>query len=846
MPNQTSSSSRPVQHCLKNGLRVRLLCLPAGSQAAALIRVHAGSHDAPLAYPGLAHFLEHLLFLGSRNYPVSDSLMSFVQGCGGQLNASTRERHTDFFFQVPLACFQPGLSRLLDMLALPLLDPSAQLREREVIHAEYEARGKDGDTLCDAALGYILGAGHPFGGFHAGNRHTLPVEQEAFQEALWDYHRRFYQTGQMELLLAAPCAQEELMHLAKRVDSTLQAGFPVDRPVLPLPVSPRSWHRLQLTQGAPRLLMAFVVEGMPDHSLAALDYLGAALGCEAKQGLLHRLRERGLCRSLQLRVPYWFDGQGVLVIEAALPESGLAQQQQAQLAASIRDWLRWFAEDGFWQAWREEYCTIRRRGLQVADPLTLLKYWVDPQAWDGSDEVLIYQGLNRVLGELLTLEPVLLSADTRPCPPVKVTGFPLSLQVLPPLDLKPGVWRWELPQPNPWLRSCERGRAALPCVGVRLLGQEEERGLAAFYLCWHFNGHTPPMAYAQTIAHALQGPVQLARQAGVELRFEDLGYCWQLALLGVAEALPLVLSDLAELVTGLAEASLEQGVYLAEQALDLASGQLLIRQLMMLMPRLLTAGADSGRHDGPLLGALWKEARWQCLAIGFSQDLTRSLHEALIRLPGQPSDALYRPTSNYSEQRWLQLGSRRGAETALLMFCPMLANDDEGRAEAAWRLLGQLMEGAFFRRLRSELQLGYAVFSRFVVMSGQAGMLFGVQSPSSSADRILGHIDEFLDQFALELSERPVQTIQQAAHELAERFKQQLDDLKSGSDLRWQACMSGQAADHAEKVMYAMHLLNAQDLCDALNSLRNGAGRILLSNRCEVVSESGPAMQRRC
>ncbi|WP_439849049.1 insulinase family protein, partial [Stutzerimonas stutzeri] len=77
---------------------------------------------------GLAHFLEHLLFLGSHGYPQAQSLMPFVQGCGGQLNASTRERHTDFFFQVPSDAFDDALKRLLDMLARPLLDPAAQLR----------------------------------------------------------------------------------------------------------------------------------------------------------------------------------------------------------------------------------------------------------------------------------------------------------------------------------------------------------------------------------------------------------------------------------------------------------------------------------------------------------------------------------------------------------------------------------------------------------------------------------------------------------------------------------------------------------------------------------------------
>src|SRR3546814_5317501 len=55
------------------------------------------SHDEPLAYPGLAHFLEHLLFLGSDGFTGEQRLMPFVRTCAGQLNATTQARHTEYF-----------------------------------------------------------------------------------------------------------------------------------------------------------------------------------------------------------------------------------------------------------------------------------------------------------------------------------------------------------------------------------------------------------------------------------------------------------------------------------------------------------------------------------------------------------------------------------------------------------------------------------------------------------------------------------------------------------------------------------------------------------------------------
>jgi Secreted/periplasmic Zn-dependent peptidases, insulinase-like len=84
---------------LANGLRVTLRHAPDLKRCAAALRVAAGSHDVPLAWPGLAHFLEHLLFLGTERFPAGQGLMAYVQGHGGQVNARTSERTTDFFFR---------------------------------------------------------------------------------------------------------------------------------------------------------------------------------------------------------------------------------------------------------------------------------------------------------------------------------------------------------------------------------------------------------------------------------------------------------------------------------------------------------------------------------------------------------------------------------------------------------------------------------------------------------------------------------------------------------------------------------------------------------------------------
>ncbi len=116
---------RPHSETLANGLRVTLRHVPGLKRSAAALRVAAGSHDVPLAWPGLAHFLEHLLFLGTERFPTDEGLMAYVQRHGGQVNASTRERTTDFFLRVACVVLQRG-ARASVRHARPATDESGR------------------------------------------------------------------------------------------------------------------------------------------------------------------------------------------------------------------------------------------------------------------------------------------------------------------------------------------------------------------------------------------------------------------------------------------------------------------------------------------------------------------------------------------------------------------------------------------------------------------------------------------------------------------------------------------------------------------------------------------------
>ncbi|HEQ0060262.1 TPA: pyrroloquinoline quinone biosynthesis protein PqqF [Pseudomonas aeruginosa] len=330
---------------LVNGLRVTLIHAPDASRAAALLRIARGSHDEPPAFPGLAHFIEHLLFLCGERFVEDERLMPWVQARGGRVNASTRARQTDYFFEVPADALGDGLARLVDMLARPVLDESVQVAEREVLEAEFLARGRDPDTLIDAALALGVAPTHPLGRFVAGRRDTLKVESVEFQRALRKFIRECQASGALELWLLGPQALDELAALAEREAGVFPPGAVADcasaESLLPL-----TGHELKLRlPGAPRLVLAFALEDVTGEGGATLEQLHGWLADEAPGSLLACLTRNGLGDSARVRLSRFAGAQALLRFDFELAEASAADQVEAAFLAWLEA-LRKLPADG--------------------------------------------------------------------------------------------------------------------------------------------------------------------------------------------------------------------------------------------------------------------------------------------------------------------------------------------------------------------------------------------------------------------------------------------------------------------------------------------------------------------
>ncbi|EOD07290.1 peptidase M16 [Emiliania huxleyi CCMP1516] len=171
---------------LANGLQVLLASDPAAGKAAAAMNVAVGSMSNPEAWQGLAHFCEHMLFLGTASYPDEGDFESYIASNGGSNNAYTDSEETVYFFDVGAGALPGALARFSDFFAAPLFTESATAREVAAIESEHSKNIQSDGWRTEQLLRATRGvSGHPYNGsphtcYHHGTEPTL-------DSRLWRY-----------------------------------------------------------------------------------------------------------------------------------------------------------------------------------------------------------------------------------------------------------------------------------------------------------------------------------------------------------------------------------------------------------------------------------------------------------------------------------------------------------------------------------------------------------------------------------------------------------------------------------------------------------------------------------
>lgn len=208
---------RRYQHLvLDNGLRVLLVADMEASQAAASMVVNVGHFDDPVERAGMAHFLEHMLFLGTEKFPDSGEYHAFINRHGGNNNAWTGTEHTNFFFSINADVYEDSLDRFSQFFIAPLFNEELVDRERHAIESEFSLKLKDDIRRTYQVQKETVNPEHPFSKFSVGNLKTLCGEESILREELVEFYRSHYSANIMTLCLVGPMPLDELKLLAEQ------------------------------------------------------------------------------------------------------------------------------------------------------------------------------------------------------------------------------------------------------------------------------------------------------------------------------------------------------------------------------------------------------------------------------------------------------------------------------------------------------------------------------------------------------------------------------------------------------------------------------------------------------
>ena len=200
---------------LENGLEVMLVSDPTVEKSAAALSVGLGAATDPEDYPGMAHYLEHMLFMGSARYPEADGFMAFTAEHGGMSNAYTGLDITNYMMLVENDAFPEALDRFSSFFIDPLLDPTYIDKEKNAVNAEWSMR-REQDFRITYRLARKLLGNHPANRFQIGNLESLADKTEnGLHAATVSFFEEYYSANLMKASLIGNRSIAELRALAE-------------------------------------------------------------------------------------------------------------------------------------------------------------------------------------------------------------------------------------------------------------------------------------------------------------------------------------------------------------------------------------------------------------------------------------------------------------------------------------------------------------------------------------------------------------------------------------------------------------------------------------------------------
>ncbi len=794
---------------LPNHMRVLLVSDPEADKAAAAMSIQVGSVSNPPGRDGLAHFLEHMLFMGTEKYPDVDEYSSFIKRNGGSDNAFTADNQTTYYFDIKADALEPALDRFAQFFIAPLFDAKYVEREANAVHSEYQLKLKEDSRRIDAAEKQSYNPASPYARFFVGSLETLADRKDSkVRDDLIAFYNKHYSAnimglsvvGRQPLPVLRAWVEEKFSAVPDRKATPYRPAkdellykpgqLPLEVDLLPL----KKLHKLTL---------AFPIPSQrANYRTRPSNYVANFIGDEGQGSLFDLLKKKGWITSLSAGGQDLDDVQGVFNVSMNLTETGV--QHIPEIAHYLFDYIDLLRDSGV-ERWRLD--ELRRKSaldfrFEEKMPASsyamilsgkLLHYPAEDVLRGGK----IFEDWKpELLGELLDrLRPENL-AMTLVDPEVKTDKIEPFYKVPYRVsrignDLM-ASWTKEaiqgqllLPKPNPFIPEKVEIKpllkpAPVPVALEKKAGQvlwyQQDGEFAVPRAVFMLNLEIPDVrdtakkAVSQSLLvdlvkdqlNAWSYPAQLA---GLSYSISPTEEGLTLLVYGYDEKQPVLLE---KVLAALQHPRLPEDRFklykdkfkrsLANQALDRPYNQILNERTRRLLTpswspkQKLAALEPLTRQDLQAYAAqLFDRAEVKVLSYGnLTAEEARAMNALLDQTLLSTTRLMVVPEPRLTIiPKGRTLSYRYDVDHPDSAVVINFQGNEKSIAEQArWRLLGHIMASPFFSALRTEQQLGYVVAAAFSEVEDMPGMIFLVQSSAVSSDELQKRMETFVRQYA--------------------------------------------------------------------------------------------------
>ncbi len=305
---------------LVNGLRLLTIEMPHLHSVELACTLGVGSRCEEPGRSGISHFLEHMLFRGSEDYPSGQDLEGRFEAIGGNIHAATDAETTCYHSRLHPSHIGDGMHLLASMLRRPLF-AGLEIERSIVTEEAQEDLNQDGRFISpDLLMNSLLWPGHPLSQPIIGTLDSIAAFDET---ALRNHHQHHYTPANTVIALAGRITRETAL-------STVSDAFGDWRGPAPLPLAPSlpapakgpvsCW--VQDADSQLNLQLAFRIPGRQDPATPALRMLRRVLSGGGTTRLMRRLRENlGLTYNAEAHLSLFEECGSFAVDLAVMPEN---------------------------------------------------------------------------------------------------------------------------------------------------------------------------------------------------------------------------------------------------------------------------------------------------------------------------------------------------------------------------------------------------------------------------------------------------------------------------------------------------------------------------------------------